>query len=130
MARIENTIDIDRPVEDVWNVVGDFGAISTWLPAIAASSFGDGVRECSMEGGGLLKEEITERDDDAHRYTYSIVESPLPIDSHEASMQVGAREGGSTVTWITEIQPDEMAAAMEPIFADGLRALKSHLESG
>ncbi len=129
MARIENTIDIDRPVEDVWNVVGDFGAISTWLPAIAASSFGDGVRECSMEGGGLLKEEITDRDDDAHRYSYRIVESPMPIDFHEATMRVDARDGGSTVTWITEIRPDDMAAAMEPVFSDGLLALKSHLES-
>lgn len=29
MARIEKTIDVDRSPDDVWNVVGDLGAISS-----------------------------------------------------------------------------------------------------
>ena len=37
MARIEKRIDINRSPEDVWAVVGDVGAISSWLPAIDQS---------------------------------------------------------------------------------------------
>jgi carbon monoxide dehydrogenase subunit G len=128
MARIEKSVEIDRSADDVWKVVGDFGGISTWLPAIASSSFSDGVRECSMEGGGVLREEITGRDDDAHRFDYSITEAPFPIESHHASMSVEATDTGSRVTWVTEIRPDDLAAAMEPVFAEGIHALKAHLE--
>jgi carbon monoxide dehydrogenase subunit G len=129
MARIEKTITIDRSPDDVWRVVGDFGAISTWLPAIAASSFGDGVRECTLEGGGTLREEIVERDDAARRYAYRITASPLPLEHHRASMSVEPDGAGSRVTWITEIHPDELAGSMEPVLEEGLKALKTHLES-
>lgn len=129
MAHIEKTITIDRSPDDVWRVVGDFGAISTWLPAIAASSFGDGVRECALEGGGTLREEIVERDDAARRYAYRITASPLPLEHHHASMSVEADGAGSRVTWITEISPDELAGSMDPMFEEGLKGLKAYLES-
>lgn len=129
MARIEKTVDIDRPADEVWKVVGDLGGISSWLPAIAESSFGDGVRECSMEGGGLLREEISARSDEDRSYTYSIVESPMPIEFHEATMSVEPLGDVSRVTWVTEIRPDDMAAAMEPVFSEGVISLKAHLES-
>jgi hypothetical protein len=96
---------------------------------IAASSFSDGVRECSVEGGGVLREEITSRDEDARRYEYAITEAPFPIESHHASMSVEPTGSVSTVIWTTEINPDELAEAMAPVFEDGLRALKAHLEA-
>lgn len=129
MARIEKTITIDRSPDDVWGVVGDFGAISTWVPAIAASSFGDGVRECTLEGGGTLREEIVDRDDAGRRYTYRITASPLPLEHHHASMAVEAAGSGSRVTWVTEISPDELVGAMEPVVEDGITALKARLEA-
>lgn len=130
MARIEKSIDINRSADDVWAVVGDVGAISTWLPAINESSFDDGVRECTLDGGGLLREQISNRDDANRRYEYEITEGPMPLDHHHAWMSVDETDDGSRVTWITEIEPDDMAGAMEPIFADGIQALKTHLEQG
>lgn len=128
MARIEKTVEIDRSPEEVWAVVGDVGAISAWLPAIAQSSFDDGVRECTMDGGGLLREQIVTRDDANRRYEYQITESPMPIEHHHASMSVDETEGGSRVTWITDIAPDDVATAMEPVFEDGVRSLKDHFD--
>jgi len=129
MARIEKHIEINRSPDDVWAVVGDLGAISTWLPAIQQSSFGDGVRECTMEGGGVLREQISERDDTNRRYEYEITESPMSLEHHHASMSVDETAAGSRVTWITEIEPDDMAAAMEPVFEQGMQSLKAHLET-
>jgi uncharacterized protein YndB with AHSA1/START domain len=128
MARIEKTIAIDRSPDDVWAVVGDIGAISTWLPAIGRSSFDDGVRECTMEGGGMLREQISNRDDANRRYEYEITESPMPIEHHHAWLSVDEAGNGSRVTWITEIAPDDMAAAMDPVFEEGMQSLKAHLE--
>lgn len=128
MARIEKTIDIDRSPDDVWAVVGDIGSISTWLPAIGESSFQDGVRECTMDGGGMLREQISNHDDATRSYEYEITESPMPLDHHHAWMSVEEEGSGSRVTWITEIAPDDMAAAMEPVFEEGMQSLKVHLE--
>lgn len=128
MARIEKTIDIDRSPDDVWAVVGDVGAISTWLPAIGESSFQDGVRECTMDGGGTLREQISNYDEDTRSYEYEIIESPMPLEHHHAWMSVTEAEGRSRVTWITEIAPDDMAAAMEPVFEEGMQSLKAHLQ--
>lgn len=129
MARIEKTITIDRPPDDVWSVVSDFGAISSWFPAIAASSFADGIRECTLEGGGTLREEIVDRDDAGRRYTYRITASSLPLDHHHASMTVHGEGSGSLVTWVTEVRPDELAEAMAPVFEDGMKGLKARLEA-
>lgn len=43
-------------------------------------------------------------------------------------MSVDETDSGSRVTWITEIAPDDMAAAMEPVFDEGMQSLKAHLE--
>jgi uncharacterized protein YndB with AHSA1/START domain len=128
LARIEKSIQINRSPDDVWAVVGDIGAISTWLPAIGQSSFTDGVRECTMEGGGALREQISNRDDTTRRYEYEITEGPMPLDHHHAWMSVDEVDSGSRVTWITEIAPDDMAAAMEPVLDEGMQSLKGHLE--
>jgi mxaD protein len=128
MARIEKIIDIDRSPDDVWAVVGDVGAISTWLPAIGESSFQDGVRACTMEGGGSLREQISNHDDASRSYEYEITESPMPLEHHHAWMSVAEVDGGSRVTWVTEISPDDAAAAMEPVFEEGMQSLKAHLQ--
>lgn len=128
MARIEKTIDIGRSADDVWAVVGDVGAISTWLPAIGESSFEDGVRQCTMEGGGTLREEISDHDDVTRSYEYEITESPMALDHHRARMTVDEIDGGSRVTWVTEITPDDTALAMEPVFEEGMQSLKARLE--
>ncbi len=52
----------------------------------------------------------------------------MPLDHHHAWMSVDETDSGSRVTWITEIAPDDMAAAMEPVFDEGMQSLKAHLE--
>ena len=128
MATLTKEILISRPPADVWAVVGDLGGISSWLPAIAESSFEEGVRSCTMAGGGELTETI-DLDEDNLRYEYAIVESPMELESHRASIAVEADGDGSRVVWITDVEPREMADAMGPIFDEGLQSLKSTLES-
>ena len=83
-----------------------------------------------MAGGGMLREQISGRDDANRRYEYEITESPMPLEHHHAWMSVDETDGGSRVTWITEIQPDDTAAAMEPVFEEGMQSLKARLEQG
>jgi carbon monoxide dehydrogenase subunit G len=36
MGSVTNEIDIDRPADEVWKLVRDFGGIDDWIPGIDA----------------------------------------------------------------------------------------------
>lgn len=128
MAKVERDIKIEASPDDVWGVVGDFGGISKWLGAIESSSIDGDTRVCAIAGGGELVEKILERDDENRRYSYTITESPFPLESHKAWMSVEPDGAGSKVTWVMEIAPDTVAQGMEPIAESGLVALKAYVE--
>ncbi len=50
----------------------------------------------------------------------------VEFDHHHAWMSLDEADAGSRVTWITEIAPDDMATVMEPVFEEGMQALKAH----
>src|SRR5438552_2126305 len=89
MGSATNEIDIDRPADDVWKVVRDFGGLAAWMP---------GIDSCRVEGDDRILEmmgmELTERllrlDDDARTLAYGITNSPMPIEHHEATIRVTA----------------------------------------
>lgn len=121
------TTTIESP-DDAWKLVGDFGGLADWMP---------GMDSCELEGdvrtiktmGIEIKERLVSRDD-AHRViSYSIAESPIPLEHHLATISVTPEGDGSRVTWDVEVRPDEMLGAFLPIYQQSLDALKSRLES-
>ncbi len=125
MGQAETAIKIDRKPEEVWGVVGDFGALDKWLP---------GVESCRLEGddrhlammGMELTEHLMEKDDDAHRISYGIT-AGVPVERHQATVTVQPSEDGSLVTWAVDTD-DAMTELMIGIYQQGLEALKKHLE--
>jgi len=47
MGSATNEIDIDRPADDVWKVVRDFGGLAAWMP---------GIDSCRVEGDDRILE--------------------------------------------------------------------------
>ncbi len=128
MATIRHHAYIDRTPDEVWKVVADAGAISSWLPGIEASSADGATRRCSM-GGVELVEEIVTVDDALRRFQYRITEGPMPLDFHLETVDVLPDGDGSLVIYSTEVSPDDAKAMIDPAIAGGLEGLKSHLES-
>jgi hypothetical protein len=129
MGTATNEIDIDRPADDVWNVVRDFGGIAAWMPGIDA---------CRVEGDERILEmmgmEITEKllrsDDAARTLAYGIAKSPMPIDHHEATIAVSPIDDSTShVTYTVDITPDSMTEIMSNAYAGALQALKARAES-
>jgi hypothetical protein len=129
MGGATNEIDIERPADDVWKVLRDFGALAAWMP---------GIDSCRVEGDDRVLEmmgmELTERllrlDDDARTLAYGITKSPMPIEHHEATITVtpvGERE--SHVTYTVDVVPDSLTDVMSDAYAGALQSLKSRLES-
>jgi carbon monoxide dehydrogenase subunit G len=120
-------VDIDRPAEDVWDIVGNFGEIGSWMP---------GIESCRLEGddrilammGMEITEHLVSRDDTARALTYSITDG-VPIDSHQATITVTPDGAGSHVTWDVDSTPDLMAELMGGLYQQALDALKAHVEA-
>ena len=130
MPTVDKQIRIDRPADEVWNVVGDVGAISAWFPGLASSRAHDGKRVCELEGGaGTLVEDIVAYDGDARTYEYAITDAPMPVESHHARVEVHDEGDASLLIWRTEVEPASTAEAMDSLFDAALAELKQHLES-
>jgi carbon monoxide dehydrogenase subunit G len=126
MATGTAEIDINRPADDVWAVVGDFGGIGEWMP---------GIDSCRVEGdnriletmGMTITEALVARDDAARSLTYSIV-GGVPIESHRAVITVTPTGDTSHVTWEVDARPDEMASFMTTTYQGSLDELKKRVE--
>lgn len=127
MASVRTHIRIDRPAEQVWNVVSDVGAIADWFPMIESSSASGSTRTCTMAGGGELEEEIVTNDSELRRLQYHITEG-VPLEYHLATVDVLDDGDGALVIYSADVQPAEAAVLMGPTFESGLEGLKAHLE--
>jgi hypothetical protein len=58
-----------------------------------------------MPGAGEIKERILSRDPEQRTMEYSCFETPAPLESHHASMQVIANSDGCRFIWETAITP-------------------------
>jgi len=129
MGNATNEIDINRPADEVWATVRDFGGLANWMP---------GVDSCRVEGDDRIIEmmgmEVTEKllklDEDTRTLAYGIAKSPMPLEHHEATIVVTPTgDGSSLVTYTVDVAPDTMVEPMSGAYAGALKALKSRVES-
>jgi carbon monoxide dehydrogenase subunit G len=119
-------IEIAATVDDVWAVAGDFGGIE-WMPGIGSVSVEGEDRTITM-GEMKIVERLVKRDEDSRTLTYSIIEGPVPVESHEATIAVVPAGDGSRVSWSVTTEPDDAAPFMRDVYAGGLAALKAKIE--
>ncbi|ODN69439.1 SRPBCC family protein [Methylobrevis pamukkalensis] len=86
---------------------------------------GASFRTLSLKGGGTILEKLVSRDDAAMTYTYTIVESPLPVANYESTLTVKAEDGGSEIEWEGEFDAkgasdDDAKKVIEGIYTSGI----------
>lgn len=100
---VSKSVDVAAPPAKVWQTIGDFCGIGTWHPAVekCAPSTKDGkpVRTLSLKGGGTIVEEQLARDDKKMDYSYTILDSPLPVSDYKSTLMVTPNGSGSKVQW-------------------------------
>lgn len=129
MGSATNEIDIDRPADEVWKVVGDFGGIGAWMPGIDSCRVEGDDRILEMMGMELV-ETLRASDDATRTLVYGISRSPMPIEHHEATIAVTPTGDASAhVTYSVDVTPDTMTEVMSKAYAGALEALKAKLES-
>ena len=105
--KVVKTVNIQAPVDKVWNTIKDFDSLNKWHPGFAKDEIvkGDGnkpgaVRKLTVKDGPSFTEELLAFDEATHSYRYRIIESPLPLRNYVSHISVKPDgKGGSKVTW-------------------------------
>jgi hypothetical protein len=96
MARAHASSVINAPIDQVWAHIRDFNGLANWHPAVAKSTIEGGgqsdrvgcVRVLTLQDGGVIRERLLEMSDLGHHYSYSILESPLPVANYRATLRL------------------------------------------
>lgn len=128
MASARAHLRIARSADDVWKLAGDPDAITTWMPGIESSSTDDtGLRTVTLPGGMEIKEQIQVRDDVLRRMQYGIVEGPLPVQLHRATLDVLEDGDGAIVVYAVDVEPAELKPVFDQMTAGAVQALAATL---
>ena len=126
--RIQRWVSLPHPPDGIWAEIGGFGAMADWHPGIVSAEVvdieGETHRHLTLSIGGLLLERLV--DTGPLYYTYEIVDSPLPLADHRATLSCVAEEGGCHVFWSAVFEPTDPSAdeIVSGFYEEGLRALR------
>ena len=130
MASIRKQIQIHTEPATAWDALRDFGALHERL----ANGF---VTDARLDGrdrivtffnGSVLRERLVALDDEARRLVWSIIDGPYT--HHNGAAQIlPADDGGTLLTWTSDLLPDQAAPRTAELMELGLKAIKRTLEN-
>ena len=140
MPRVYISSVIDAPVAKVWERVRDFNALPRWHPAIRDSRIETGepsarigcIRDFHLQNGDRIREKLLGLSDYDFFCTYSILESPMPLENYIATLRLTpVTDGDRTFAeWTAEFDCAEAEAEGlvtgigANVFQAGFNALK------
>lgn len=140
MARVYVSSVIDAPAARVWARVRDFNALPSWVPPVVDSRIEDDlpsdkvgcVRAFRLDDGGRLREQLLGLSDYDLFCTYSILESPMPLENYVATLRfTPVTDGDRTFAeWTAEFdcapadEADLVAGIGSDVFQAGFDSLK------
>jgi hypothetical protein len=124
---VRRHVRIDRPPDEVWEIVGDPGRIAEWFPGITAATV-DGTTRVVTTGAGLpMPEEIVTNDPLQRRFQYRIT-APL-FREHLSTLDVlDVGDGTSVVVYGADAVPSTLALIVAGAAGNALEHLKSMME--
>jgi len=103
MLRINHRFNV--PADVVWGVIGKVDRVD-WVPGVERCVLEGDVRTLDLPGAGEIQERILLCDPQAYELTYQCIQSPIPLEHHEARMRLSALPDGSCeFSWEADILP-------------------------
>lgn len=142
MARVYISSVINSPASKVWERVRDFNGLPKWHPRIRDSRIEDAlpsdkvgcIRHFHLQNGDALREQLLGLSDYDMFYTYSILESAMPLTDYVATLRLTPVSDGDRcfIEWSAEFSCDAAAESDlvnglgTNVFQGGFDALKRH----
>ena len=131
MASVRKETLVEANAEQIWAAVRDVGAVHERLARgfVVGTKLDGDSRIVTFANGAVARELIVDVDDKTRRLAYSVIESPLGMAHHHATIQV-VPEGKdqSRVVWIADVWPNDAAARVGPMMEQGSQVMKQTLE--
>ena len=124
------------PIDELWEVLGDFGDTGKWSgrPKEACVQEGQGIgslRTLTIADGRVIVDRLEAETE--YSYTYSVVTGPLPYASYKATMAVKSLDENNTLfTWtgefeMTDMSDEEGIKFTESVYASGIKMMEQTL---
>jgi uncharacterized protein YndB with AHSA1/START domain len=143
MARAYASSVINAPIEQVWAHIRDYNGLPAWHPGVKTSRIENdrpanevgAIRLMELADGGMIREELVAFSDDESFYTYTILESPLPVANYKATLRLRPISDGNRTygAWEAHFEADPPDAREDAealistgVFQGGFDALKQH----
>ena len=142
MARVFVSSVINAPAARVWERVRDFNGMPRWHPAIRESRIENGepsdkvgcVRDFYLQNGDRIREQLLGLSDFDMFCTYSILESPMPLENYIATLRLTPVTDGERTfaEWSAEfdcepeVENDLVTGIGRNVFQGGFDSLKRH----
>jgi mxaD protein len=136
-ATVTETIDVNASPDKAWALVGDFGGLVGWFPAVTESTVeGSGVgalRHLTMPDGNQLTERQQARDEAGRYYEYAVIAGALPCTDYLSRLAVSPAGSGARITWTAQFvplkdAPVDAVAFIASIYQGGLAGAKAVLD--
>jgi hypothetical protein len=140
MTKVYRSTVLDAPAERVWRDLRDFNSLPNWHPSIISSRIEKGhssdkvgcVRNFQFNDGGRVREKLLTLSDYDYTCAYSILESPMDLTNHVATLRLFPVTEGNRcfIEWWAEFdcapeKAEELKQAVgEGMFQSGFEALK------
>lgn len=136
---VVKSVELNQPVDVVWNKVSNFSDLGAWHPAVAKTEIVAGKnnhvgakRVLTLQDGGKVNETLTAYQAKKHTYAYKITDSVLPVNDYVSTISVHSNGAGkSVVVWeshfLAKSPADDKAAsdAIKGVYDGGLNQLKT-----
>ncbi|MBI4934737.1 MAG: SRPBCC family protein [Actinobacteria bacterium] len=129
MASIIKTLSTAAPLAEVWDAIRDVGAVHTRLVPgfVVATTLEDDGRHVTFVNGLTVVEPIVTIDDQHHRLVWTARGGTSTHYNGALHATVG-RNGGTDVSWIADVLPDELAPTIAKNMAAGIEAMQRTLD--
>ena len=126
-VEIESSGVIDAPVEALWDLVSDFSNVVRWHPDVTecrivsgSSTEAGAVRRLRLRNGVSIRGRLIAISPQDRFYTYSVIESPLPIRDHRSTVRFTSLNPSQTQAhWSAQF---EVLEGDPKTLADGVKA--------
>lgn len=128
MGSIIKSVDVSSSPVEVWDALRDFGALHERLvPGFVVEARLDGQdRTITFSSGAVATERLVSADPERRRLVYAVVESGLPFEHHQSSVDVvesDRPEDGCRIVWTTDLLPDGLDPVIDGLMDEGAAAM-------
>lgn len=137
MSEVHVWIAIERPLEQVWSLLGGFDWLPRWLDVIASSTLSDAgrLRHLKTTSGATIVERLLTFDENEKYYSYALLEGPSPVVDYVGRMSAQSDgKGGTLASWssnfvVQGVDEAQVIEHFEALYRSGLESLKAVIES-